>query len=431
MRTLRVLWTAAVASALACAGEGASAGRPPAEAMGRAGAARASEGLLVAPPDEEGLDARPLVRLTEWIREADVPIFSLLISRDGVLVYELYTSSLTRDDAHYVMSVTKSFTSALVGVAMDRGLVGPPETSVADAIPADVFASPADRDRFRQVTLQDVLGMSALDAQVPPHRMLPEDWARQRLFLESRNRAAFAVTQAVLAEPGRSFQYTDITPLIATGVVEYATGKTALEFAEETLFRPMGFAHYEWMHEDPSGIDNGAYGLRLRPIDMQKFGILYLERGRWAGRQLVSTSWVDRSFSPWIRSSDAQKTPDYGWYWWTSSYGPHWLAHAARGWKGQRIVVVPERGIVVTMTGLIEGGHEEQVFARIMRDYVIPAMDGTDAEPARPDAGLRAPLAQLLDEVRRGPLRAGPGTEWRMIPSIEPKERRRPFVRGP
>lgn len=392
---------------------------------------RRASGLAFGAPDEEGMDARPLIDLASWVRDGDAPIFSILVSRNGVVVFELYTSSLTRDYAHYLMSVTKSFTSALVGAAIDRGLVGSPETSIADALPPEVFASDADRARFSAVTLREVMGMSALDAQVPPHRNLPEDRARQQAFLAAPNRAKFAVTQALLPQPGVSFQYTDITPLIASGVVEYATEETSLAFAEDTLFGPMGFRNYEWMHEDLEGIDNGAYGLRLRPVDMQKFGVLYLNGGVWEGRHLLPKSWVDLSFTPWIKSSPQQTDPNYGWYWWTFDYAPHWRARVADGWKGQRISVIPEKNLVVTMTGIVDDRPEEALFEQILRDYVIPSVDGIGGEPPRPDPGLRAPLAEVLEEVRQGPMRAKPDAEARMIPSIEPKGTHHPFSPSP
>ena len=360
-------------------------------------------------PEQQGLDSRPLVKLTEWVRDHDVPILSILISRNGKVVYELYTSSLTREHAHYLMSVTKAVTSALVGVATDQHLIGPPETAVSEALPAKLFT---DRARFAKVTIRDVLGMSALDAQVPPHRNLPEDYQRLNEFLLSPDRTRFALLQPLLPQPGVSFEYTDITALIATGIIEYASKVTALEFAEKTLFGPMGFRHYEWMHEDATGNDNGAYGLRLRPIDMQKFGILYLNGGTYGQQRLLSRDWVDRSFTPWIKTTPALPAPNYGWYWWTINYAPHWLARVAAGWKGQRIAVIPEQGMVITMTAIIEDQDEEAVFAQIIHDYVIPSAAGSSF----PDPSLAA----LLEQVRQGPLRAKPGVEARMIPSVEP-----------
>ncbi|HVH47522.1 MAG TPA: serine hydrolase, partial [Labilithrix sp.] len=323
-------------------------------------------GLRFGFPDEEGLDAKPLVDLTNDVGDSQRRVFSLLVSKNGRVVYELYTSSLTRKHAHYVMSVTKSVTSALVGIAIGRGLVANAETSVADALPESAFPDAAARERFRSVTIRHVLGMSALDAEVPPHRKHPDDVARGKAFWVSANRTRFALGQALLPEPGVSFQYTDITPLIATGIVTYASGTTALEFANEHLFGPLGFENQEWMHEDETGLDNGAYGLRMRPIDMQKFGLLYMNGGMWGGKQIVPRRWVDESFSPWIKSNASLETPNYGWYWWTVAYAPGWTARVCKGWKGQRIAVVPERNVVVTMTGNVTD-DEEAYFARLLR----------------------------------------------------------------
>ena len=118
------------------------------------------------------------------------------------------------------------------------------------------------------------------------------------------------------------------------------------------------------MHQDPAGIDSGGYGLHLRPIDMQKFGVLYLNGGVWRGNALISRGWVERSFSPWNRSRADAREPDYGWFWWTYEGRSGWRAHAAIGRKGQRIAVLPRQKLVVTMTACIEDGTEGRVFQR-------------------------------------------------------------------
>ena len=363
--------------------------------------------------------------MTEWIRDHRVPIFSFLISRNGRLVYELYTSSLTRDHAHYQMSATKSVLSALVGIAIDRGLISGPDAPITETLPRELFGSDADAARFRPVTVHHVLGMSALDAPDPPRVTTPEATARHLRFRTAPNRLKFALAQPLLANPGRAYQYNDVTPMLAIGLVQYATGTTALEFAEGTLFGPMGFRNYEWMHQDRSGLDLGGYGLRLRPIDMQKFGVLYLSGGLWRGRPLISRHWVERSFSPWNRSRPGSRDPDYGWFWWTYPNGSSWTTHAAIGWKGQRIAVLLRQRVVVTMTGSIEDGGENAVFNDLVDRFVLPSVrsDG----PLRPDPAAQSKLRGLLEEVRTGPSRIAAGIEDRMIPSISPKDRRVPF----
>ncbi len=370
--------------------------------------------------DAEGMDAEPFVRLTKWLREHDrFPVFSILVSRRGKLVYELYTSGIDPEAAHYLMSVTKSVVSALVGVAIDRKLIRGADAPVSELLPRALFASEADRLRFSKVTLKDVLGMAAIDAPDPPRHTDPEALALQRRFFQAPDRVAFVLTRPVLAEP---FQYNDETPMLASGVIRQATGKDVFSFAEEALFGPLGFRNEEWMHRDASGNENGGYGLRLRPVDLQKLGILYLQKGRWNGRQLISREWIERSFTPWNRSRTELKTPDYGWYWWAEDYGEHWKAHVAKGWKGQRIAVIPEQEIVVTMTACFEDGSEEPFFQALLRSTIIPSVQ-KGAVSSKDDE-----LSRLIDEVHRGPLRFGEFIEYRMVPSVAPKSIRKPVV---
>jgi len=413
---------------LGCSADGAVVGmRQPVLAVSAAEDIR--DDVPADAPEDEGLDSRALIGLTEWIRDHRVPIFSFLISRNGRLVYELYTSSLTREHAHYQMSATKSVVSALVGVAIDRGLISGPNASITEALPRRLFASDEDVARFRPVTVRHVLGMCALDAPDPPRVTTPEAVARHMRFRTAPNRLAFALQQPLLVTPGRAFQYNDVTPMLAIGLIQYTSGRTALEFAEESLFRPMRFRNYEWMHQDRSGLDLGGFGLRLRPIDMQKFGVLYLNGGMWRGTPLISRRWVERSFSPWIRSRTEARDLDYGWFWWTYDGRSGWSAHVAIGWKGQRIAVLPRQKLVVTMTGCIEDGSESVVFNDLIDRFVIPAVRGD--RPRRGDPVIQSRLIALLDELRTGASRVDAKLESRMVPSIAPKDRRMPFNSRP
>jgi CubicO group peptidase (beta-lactamase class C family) len=368
------------------------------------------------------MDRAPFVRLTRWIRDTPVPVFSLLVSRHGKVVYELYTSSFDRDAAHYLMSVTKSVLSALVGIAIDRGLLPGPDAPITSLLPRALFPSAADLERFRGVTLKQAMGMAGVDAPDQPRQRTPEDMVRYGRFWSAPNRVAFVLTLPLL--PPGGFQYNDATPMLAGGALQYAAGKSAFDFAEEVLFRPMGFRNAEWMHEDATGIDNAGYGLRLRPIDMQKFGLLYLRRGLWSGRRLLSEAWVARSFEPWQKSRPDASKPDYGWFWWADDFGPTWSAHVARGWKGQRIAVFPEQDIVLTLTGCFEDGSEQALFEEVVRKVLQPSLSpGGESAPA-----AAGELEALLDEVHHGPPRLSDWIEYRMVPSIAPKAPRRPYT---
>ena len=388
-----------------------------------------ADALPISTPEAEGMDSRPLLALADAVRDQDFPALSILVSRHGKLVYALYTSGLRGDEAHYVMSVTKTFVSALVGIAIGERLLPPVDTSIADVFPAALFPSDAARAALRPITIEDVLGMSALDAPDPPRVHTPEAMARLAAFKTSASRVRFALTQAPLPRPGTDFQYNDTSPMLATGMVHLATHDTAFDFARKRLFEPMGFRNYEWMHQDPASVDNGGYGLRVRPVDMQKLGLLYLRHGEWKGRQLVPRDWVERSFTPWNRPRGTGE-PSYGSYWWTLRFGPHWTAYSAVGWKGQRITVFPEQDLVVTMTALIEDADETAAFAGLVRRFVVPSVvDGAGGDgPRAEDPAVRSVLAARLEELRRGPSRILASTEPRMVPTVARKEVHRSYV---
>jgi CubicO group peptidase (beta-lactamase class C family) len=384
----------------------------------------------LAPGDASGsaeprVNLRKLLELTEWVKGSPAPILSIAISRKGKILYELRTSQIVPDSAHYLMSVTKSVTSALLGVAIDRGLVPSTDSAVTAALPRSAFPDATAYSRFEKITLREVLGMSALDAPVAPHSGTPEAKDRIIAFFNAKNRLTFALSQKTLPKPGSDFQYTDVTPAIAAGVVENASGQSLLDLANASLFAPMGFRNQEWMHEDPAGIDNGAYGLRLRPVDMQKLGMLYLDHGCWQGKRLLSEAWVERSFSPWIKSQATLNRPDYGWYWWHYFWDHGWTAHIAAGWQGQRIAVFPEKDVVITMTGLISDGTENDVFAKVF-GFASSAID-VPTDPQDDPGTLKSRLDAELAAVRAAPSRIPPGTETRMLPSPSPKQRHFPF----
>jgi CubicO group peptidase (beta-lactamase class C family) len=378
-----------------------------------------------AEPTRQGVDPQKLLEMTQWLRDGPAPVLSVTISRRGKIVYELYSSKVDRNDAHYLMSVTKSVTSALVGAAIDRQLVKSAGRSVTASLPASVFPSTESLDRFEGITLKNVLGMSALDAPVSPHLKTPEAIDRGRKFFFSSNRLTFALEQAVLVHLGVDFQYTDITPLLAAGIVQYAARQSLLDFGKKTLFGAMDFQNEEWMHQDRAGIDNASYGLRLRPLDMQKFGILYLNQGCWDGQQLLPKDWVATSFLPWIKSRPGLREPNYGWYWWQDRFASGWIGHSAKGWKGQRITVVPDRQLVVTMTAIVEDDGDDRLYFELFNRFIIPAVDGK--RRAGPDANLDARLKLGLNEVWTGKNAISPNTQPRMIPSSRPKELHREF----
>ena len=376
-------------------------------------------------PADVGLNLASLLSMTDWVaNNPKVAIFSLLLSRHGTLAYELYTPGIERDEAQFMMSTSKTFTSAIVGTALDRGLLPGTDTSIADLLPARLFSNSADVTRLRGVTLKDVMGMQALDADEPPRDTSAAGVALGNAFASATNRVEFALKQPLLATPGVSYQYNDVNPMLAGGAVQYATGKRLFDFATETMFTPMAFQNAEWVGQDPDGIDLASYGLRIRPMDMQKFGVLFLNHGVWNGQQLISQNWIDTSWTAYVNTGDGV-TPgyeDYGWFWWhRSDWGAE--VHWTNGWRGQFIVVIPAYDAVFSMSADIETGDELTELDNLMTQYVMPALTTGVGDSASMESSLAAAIAA----ANQGASRVKPSGDPRMIPSVAAQSTPIPF----
>jgi CubicO group peptidase (beta-lactamase class C family) len=218
--------------------------------------------------------------------------------------------------------------------------------------------------------------------------------------------------------------YTDLNCSLLNGIVHYRSGKTVLEFANEHLFSRMGFRNQEWMGQDASGIDLGGYGVRLRPIDMLKFGQLYLQRGLWDGQRLLDAAWIDKAYASQISPRHALRTfySGYGNYWWHGRHRGAPKNIMASGWKGQRISVFPDRRLVVTLTGVVESG-ESTFYEQLISEHVLYALRG---ESLKDDAEAFGQLQAALGRMREKPLGLE-SVEARMRPGEKNKEARKPW----
>jgi len=372
-------------------------------------------------PFNEGMDEQKLVALARSIADnRALPVYSLLISRHGKIVFELYTGGVDPEASHYQMSVTKSVLATLIGIAIDRQVLPPETVPLRDFLPAKVFPGPAAQAVFQRINLRHVLGMTALNTGDPPRDVSPEAQQRWSLFFRQPQRLSFALGQPLVASPGTTFLYNNMTPTLASGALSYASGLSAYDFGRKYLFDPLGFRHAEWMHADQTGLSLGGFGLRLRPVDMQKLGMLYLQNGQWRTSRILSPDWVAKSRTPYMRSSPGLRTPDYGWMWWRNNYGTDLTFQVAAGWKGQFIAINAPKGLVVTMTATIETGDEGQVFGRLVRDYIVPSLGQRRAAPA-------GELRRIVSQTGQQAPRYSTSTEYRMIPSVRPKEPLREF----
>jgi CubicO group peptidase (beta-lactamase class C family) len=290
------------------------------------------DGWEISTPEEQGFDADDITGVYRRFYSEDLypTIHSLLIIRSGKLVAEAYCRDKSeRDTFHSIQSATKSITSILIGIAIDKGLIQSVNQTVYEFIP-EYF----DHDtRKRQITLHHVLTMeTGLDFDNDVHT--------EKLFNYSRSSLEYVLHKPLVFSPGTDWYYGDGNPQLLSGVIQRLTGVSEEEFAVQNLFEPLGITLYQWeKHGD--GHTFGAFGLWLKPRDMAKIGKLMVQGGTWDGEEIVSAEWIAES----TKVQTSHQIYGYYWYPW-EALGTFY----AEGHGGQLIYVVPEKQTVVVIT---------------------------------------------------------------------------------
>jgi CubicO group peptidase (beta-lactamase class C family) len=275
-----------------------------------------------------------------------------------------------RGELHTLQSVSKSVTSALVGIAIGRG-----ELPGVDAPLQPYLAGlelPDQDPRRAKLTLNHLLTMTAgirwdestIDYTDPANSCAAmeasQDWVR------------FVIGQPMAAEPGQAFVYNSGVTQLLAHVLKQATGKHAHEYAAEHLFAPLGIERHFWK-QTPTGLVDAEGGLYLTARDLAKIGYLYLKDGSWEGRRVLPEGWVKASITPSTqRLTVGSASPNYGYQWWLLPRDPKApaRAYAALGYGGQHLIVVPDRELVAVFTGWnIYGGpalSADQALERVL-----------------------------------------------------------------
>ncbi len=306
-------------------------------------------------PEEQGIDSSRLKALLDEIESTGLPLHSVLVIRHGFLVQETYFSGYDRDSLHEQYSVTKSFISTLIGIAIDQGKIRGVDEKVLSFFPDENFENLDARKE--SLTLEQILSMSS-----------GLDWGESEndfsTLVQSSNWAKFMLDKPILEEPGSHFNYCSGCSHILSAILHAALGSDVLEYARQELFQPLGITDFTW-ETDAQGLPVGGWGLKLTPRDMARFGYLFLHEGTWDGQTVVSPAWVKAATQ---KSIFAEENWDYGYHWWIY---PTLKAYSAIGRGGQTVVVIPDLDLIVVTTAALP--NSDPVFDLIER-YVIPAV---------------------------------------------------------
>lgn len=300
----------------------------------------------------------------------------IVIIKDGTVSYEKYFKGCTANSRVHVYSVTKSVISILIGIALDKGCIQSMDEKVLAYFPE--YKVKRGERKIRNITLKNMLTMTA------PYKY----WlfAPYIKYFTSSDWVKFSLD--LLGGFGKigTFRYAPlIGPDILSGILVRATGKSVLDFAAENLFDPLGIKVennllFESKEEqlafnqstdvsgwvtDSMGIHTAGWGLTLTPMDMAKIGQLYLNGGRWEGKQIVSSKWVEDSTAEHSRWK--KRNLSYGYLWWVQEDG-----YAAMGDGGNTIYVNTKKKLVVSIASLFEPKAGDRI--ELIKKYIEPIL---------------------------------------------------------
>ena len=355
-----------------------------------------TQGWQSVTPEGQGFDSAKLANALLTIREKNIRVHSLLLIRNGYAFVDATFYPYDGTAAHDVASVTKSVMTTLIGIAADQGKLQLDQPMVSFFPDRPI----ANRDaRKERITVRHLTNMSSgLDCT------LERDEATLKEMWVAADWVQFVLDRPVRWEPGTQFVYCSPGSHLLSAVLQRVTGMTALEFARQNLFEPLGIRDVIWP-ADPQGVTRGWGDIRLLPSDMAKIGFLWRNRGVWDGRQIVSSGWVASSVKPHISTGEGEH---YGYGWWvdTANEQGEFSSYRADGRGGQYIIVVPSLNLIIVTTG---GGFDFDEIAPLL---VQAIGDMSKPLPANPDgvAALEAAVTAVAQAPQPRPVPPLPKT---------------------
>lgn len=310
-------------------------------------------GLPRSAPEAQGISSSAILAFIEAADKDLDSMHSFMLVRHGHVVAEGWWAPYSAESPHSLFSLSKSFTSTAVGLAIGEGKLSV-DDEVLKFFPDQAPAEPSDN--LKAMRVSDLLRMST-GQQTEPPRTPDQPWVKTFL------------AHPVPFKPGTHFLYNTSGTYMLSAIVQKATGETLLDYLRSRLFEPLGIEKPTW-ETSPQGISTGGYGLSVRTEDIARFGQLYLQRGKWQGRQLVPESWVEAATSRQT-SNGSKPTSDwdqgYGYQFWRCRHG----AYRGDGAFGQYCVVMPEQNAAIAITS---GLKDMQAVLNLVWDKLLPAM---------------------------------------------------------
>lgn len=326
------------------------------------------DGIITANLDKSGLDKTLLNEMMSKIVDGTLPnVHSVLIIKDGKLVFEEYFYEYNKTKLHELRSATKSFVSALTGIAIDKGFIKSKDETVLSYFPEYTFKN-LNEDK-RVISIKNLLtNQSGLDCDVSN----PKSEGNETTMNSSPDWIQYTLDLPMIDVPGGKGMYCSGNPIILGRIIEKTTKMPLPEFAKQTLFKDIGIKNFVWNFKPDVSSAETFCQLYLSPRDMGKLGLLYLNQGAWNGKQVISKDWVKES----LTKQTVVQGVNYGYLWWLKYLdvnGTRFNGKAAQGNGGQKIYIWEEQNMVTIITG---GNYNSQSPSdQIIQKYILPAFN--------------------------------------------------------
>jgi CubicO group peptidase (beta-lactamase class C family) len=270
----------------------------------------------------------------------DSSLYAIAVTKNHKLVYEHYFNQKSPKDLFNDQSLTKGIISILVGIAIDKGFITSPDEKIIRFFPE----LKNDTDQRKQtITIRQIMNQAS--------GLYHEDLTRLDLYLSLPDPSVFTVHQSLMTDPGSVFHYSNAASHLLSVIITKACGMSTLEFAKKYLFGPLQIERVEWMKMNDGYYDgSGLLSIRLSVTDMNRIGLLILDSGRYGGRQIVSSSYVQQLINPDHRYKTDWGFPgsEYALCWYHKNYRGIPIVYGL-GWGGQFNFIIPSLHAVITV----------------------------------------------------------------------------------
>jgi CubicO group peptidase (beta-lactamase class C family) len=335
-------------------------------------------------PEAEGISSRAIMDFIEAAeKEQPDALHSMMIVRHGKIVAEGWWDPYNPESPHLLYSLSKSFTSTAIGLAVEEGLISL-DDQVISFFPEKVPEDPSEN--LKAMRIKDLLRMTTGHRTDSYRRIMdhPDGWVAGFLSLPVEHK------------PGSIFIYNTGATYMLSAILQNVTGQTLTDFLQPRLFDPLEISKPFWQ-SDPAGINLGGTGLFVRILDIAKLGQLYLQKGSWKGQQILSEDWVEQATS--LQTSNGSNPESdwdqgYGYQFWRCRHN----LYRGDGAFGQYCIVMPEQDAVVAITS---GSNDMQGIMNLVWDHLLPAMGD---EPLPEDEETLALLNSRLESLALAPV---------------------------